>query len=252
MKTSGELVVFEGTDGCGKTGTSQWFASEVARKGYSTRWMNFPNRSTFFGKLIDAHLKGFWESRVKAPPRAQLNRTEHHDFAAAYGDPDPMYVDSAVFQAVQTINRLECAHQLIRDLGEADVVVSDRYWMSGYAYGKADGIDGQMLVDLHATLPQPKVVFILDVTSEEARERMTGRKHDRYEQKGLAFFDKIRNNYRELYETRLKEAAKAPRTEEPFLWFMIDASGSMLETRASIWKAWLAAVSTGLLTKGTS
>lgn len=208
----GKFIVLEGPDGVGKSTLTTRLAN---RLGGSS--MCFPERRTFYGKLINAWLKGEWHASYK--PEAQI-LSDHPRV-----DSD---LDAAVFQALQTVNRLEVARHLEHlTKGSPDPLVCDRYWPSGYAYGSADGLDPEMLMKLHATLPQPDLFVLIECPMDVVEARMRARndaKADHYELRGRAYFEKVRAAYDELW--RMKEAV------EPSRWvrFPSDGSTSLPET----------------------
>lgn len=170
------FIVIEGPDGAGKTSQSKALAEAI-----SGRWMCFPDRTTFFGRLVDAWLKQRWSVRSDELPEQEIN--------------------AAVFQALQTVNRFEVIDQIQRS---PVPVVCDRYWMSGYAYGTADGLDPQPLIQIHRLLPQPDLCILLDVVPEALAERMSRRedstKRDLYERRGFDYFRNVIGAYDDIWK----------------------------------------------------
>jgi len=169
----GKLIVVEGLDGSGKTTHSQRLA-----KSLNAAWFNFPQRSTFFGKFIDAWLKGEWSA----------------------GSDD--LVNEAVFQALQTVNRLEVMPSIESTLAGGQHVVCDRFWQSGAAYGAASGLPIDVLVKLYSTMLVPDVNLLLDIPVEESMRRVKergGAKADVYESKGVHFYERVHFNYASIW-----------------------------------------------------
>lgn len=188
------FVVIEGCDGAGKTSQSKALA---AARG--AEWMCFPDRRTYFGKLVDGWLKEHWGAC------ADLSDTE----LIAAGLPLMGEIDAAVFQALQTVNRLELADKIAAASGSPNrLLICDRYWMSGYAYGSADGLDPELLLHIHKLLPEPDACILLDVESAATAERMTRRenqaKRDLYERRGPGYFQKVAAAYDKLWGLRLR------------------------------------------------
>lgn len=207
----GTFIAVEGIDGCGKTSLSK--ALNAALDGV---WTCFPERSTFYGKLIDAWLKGEWHARYEA----SLSLVARED----------AILDAAVFQALQTVNRLEVAkhlEHLQRD--SRHTIVCDRYWPSGYAYGSADGLDPELLVKLHASLPQPDVFILVDCPVGVAADRVKARGGDKaevYERRGLAYFERVQAAFNELWSLRS--------VVEPRRWFRVENTGSFEDVLAKM------------------
>lgn len=193
------FITFEGPDGSGKTSQSKALAEWMGAE-----WRCFPDRRTPIGKLIDLHLKGRWK-------------------AVYDGDegPAPEYLDALMFQALQLANRAEVAADFVRVLGTGKSIVCDRYWGSGYAYGVADGLDPEYMVQIHGYLPVPDLNILIDVPTEVSVSRLAGRGGtiERYEG-SVAFLEKVAGNYRKLWATKQRDAR----------WIVVDGSGSREET----------------------
>lgn len=104
------------------------------------RDFSFPNYNTVTGKKISELLK--------APER------------------DPL-----VLQALMTINRYECQDEILDAKRVFDHIIFDRYWLSGYVYGRTDDLDSNWLIDVHSRLIQPDCWIILDMPTEESFRR---------------------------------------------------------------------------------
>jgi dTMP kinase len=198
------IVCLEGPDGCGK-GTQ----AELLVKRLNARLWKFPNKETVTGKLIYEHLDQTWTTEVLSlnPPAGMTDKK----------------IDATVFQALQLANRMEVASDIFQAASKGNVVF-DRYWPSGYAYGLADGLDGEYLINLHRWLPQPDLFLLLDIDADDSVRRRPERR-DRYEsQPGL--MEEVLKNYHQLW-------AKF----SPPRWVVIDARGSVELVSALIDKA---------------
>lgn len=203
------LIALEGIDACGKATQAKILAERLKAKLFS-----FPAYETNFGKVIKAHLAGTWKAMLDVPG--------YHPIFGLVGQ----QLDATVLQALMLANRMELVPE-IREAAANGHVVFDRYWLSAYAYGKADGLDGNWLLRIHEGLPQPDLQILLDLSVEKAAERQIarGRKADRYEAAGLDFMRKVRSNYKEVFlssESRLRKP-------------IVDASGAVAEVAARIW-----------------
>lgn len=146
------IVAFEGIDACGKE-TQVRMLEERARElhGMSTAVFSFPNYESTTGKAIKEML--------------QLPDGERNGLT---------------LQALMTANRYECQKE-IRDVHRiVDLVILDRYWLSGFVYGSADGLDQRWLLDVHWSLIQPNLWIVLDLPVEESFARRPVRE-DAYE-----------------------------------------------------------------------
>jgi len=177
-------------------------------KRLNARLWKFPNRETLTGKLIYEHLEEKW--------RVQLGDV-------GPDQPREDMTDAVVFQALQLANRMEVATDIFQAAAKGNVVF-DRYWPSGYAYGLADGLDGDYLVNLHRWLPQPDLFILLDIDPEDSSRRRPERR-DRYESReGL--MAQVLRNYHSLW-------AKGA----PPRWAVVNARGTVTETASLIEKA---------------
>lgn len=194
------IVCLEGVDACGK-GTQ----AALLVERLNARLWKFPDRRTLTGEIIYEHLEGKWSV---TPSNSSRNEA---------------LLEPLAFQALQLANRMEVATEIFQAAAKGNVVF-DRYWPSGYAYGKTDGLDGEYLVNLHRWLPQPDLFLLLDIDLEHSVGRRPERR-DRYEKRGDAMRQVI-DNYRELWRKQ--------RAEAPLKWVTIDARGAKEETARQI------------------
>ncbi len=188
------FIVIEGPDGCGKSSHSARLKDRLDAK-----FFKFPNKDSLSGKLIYSHLEEKWraESDEATTSKQELNAT--------------------VFQALQVLNRAELATDIIKAELSGNVVV-DRYWPSGYAYGVADGLDGDYLVKIHEILPNPDLFILLDIDINDSIERRPERR-DRYEA-DIGFMERVMKNYRTLWNLKLF----------PSEWVVVNARGTQEQT----------------------
>jgi len=141
----GQLFIFEGPDGTGKTTLSlrlvDWFAS----RGRRALHVRFPGQCKgTLGELVYNlhHYPERYELREITPIARQLLHIAAH-------------ID-ALHNTI--IPRLECG----------DIVVMDRFWWSTVVYGKAEGIDSdslRLMIDLelcHWLHHRPTAIFLLE------------------------------------------------------------------------------------------
>lgn len=108
-------------------------------------------------------------------------------------------------------------------------VVSDRFTDATFAYqGAGREIDSQRIAVLEEWVQgdlRPDLTLVLDLPVSEGRARIRGRRADRFEREGDAFFERIRAAY-------LERARAAPER-----YRIIDASASPALSAASIRRA---------------
>lgn len=190
------IVALEGVDGSGKTKHSKLLAEE---NGWHR--LGFPDRTTPMGKLISSHLKGFWSAR-ELPEQRQ----------PSVEDQQPWPADAMVFQALQTVNRLELLPHF-NTLARLGNVILDRYWASGVVYGTLDGLEPGYLRALHASLPQPALTVLLDIDVAHALQRRA-EKLETYE-KDPSVRERLIDGYRQLW-------ARAQTEGWPGRWVVVD------------------------------
>ncbi|HUF24020.1 MAG TPA: dTMP kinase [Vicinamibacterales bacterium] len=164
MTPRGILIAFEGLDQSGKETQAARLRERFAAAGRAVHALSFPDYGTPIGREIRAALDG---EREFAPDTLQL-----------------LYI----------ANRHEYRVQMERWLAEGGVVVCDRYRASSIAYGDAQGLDAAWLRDVQRHLPEPAMVFLLDIAPEEAvRRKAHGR--DKFE-RDLPLLSRVRESYR--------------------------------------------------------
>ena len=160
----GALIAFEGLDQSGKETQARLLAARLTAAGLQVRIVSFPDYATPIG--------------------AELHRALHGE--REYG-PD-------VIQLLMIANRYEWKPAILEALAEGRVVVADRYLASSVAYGEAQGLDPDWLLEAQKYLPQPSLTVMIDIapTTAVARKRVN---RDLFEQ-DLAMLERVRISYR--------------------------------------------------------
>jgi dTMP kinase len=148
--SKGVLLGIEGIDAVGKKTQTSILKSWLRSRGHTTYAVSFPDYSTILGREIKKFLAG----ARNYPPEVR-----HMLFAA---------------------NRWEKKEELESILSRTDVVIVNRYSESNFAYGVANGLKLEWLVNLEAGLPKPDVVVVLDAPSAALHLRR-GANKDEYE-----------------------------------------------------------------------
>jgi dTMP kinase len=159
----GPLIVFEGIDQSGKKSQARLLVGRLERSGLKTESLSFPVYSTPIGREIKAFLK----NKRNYPAQVQ------HMLLAA--------------------NRWEMKDQIESWLHKGLAVILNRYSYSNYAYGISKGLNPNWLKSLDRGLPEPDIVFLLDVSPDASWARKT-RGRDLHE-KDLQLLTKVRENY---------------------------------------------------------
>jgi dTMP kinase len=146
----GALIVFEGCDRSGKTTQCKRLVESLASRNHKVKFMNFPNRQTQSGKILDAYLR---------------NKQDVPDEA---------------IHLLFSFNRWECKSEMEKELKAGTTLIIDRYCYSGVAYSSVKGLDFDWCKSPDTGLLRPDLVVYLTL-SEEAMSKRGGFGNERYE-----------------------------------------------------------------------
>jgi dTMP kinase len=171
---SGQLLVFEGADGVGKSELVHLFSSWLVKEGYLTEVYSFPGKEEgTLGRLVyelHARPEQFGVLRLTAASLQNLHIAAHLD----------------------AIER-----RILPSLKSGHTVVLDRFWWSTYVYGITSGVDRLILERMISTEKaawgsvKPRVVYVVDRGTPLRAEP-------------LELWRKWRKNYRKLMSTEKK------------------------------------------------
>ncbi len=191
----GKLIVIEGLDKSGKTTQSNMLFSFYDRiYPGKVSLLNFPDYSTRIGREIRLFLEG----RVK--------------------------YDNEVKHMLLSANRWEKKSEIERLREKGNIVIINRYYQSNLAYGLANDMNFDWLVNLDYGLPKEDIVIVLDIDPVVSFKRGfdNGFVPDEFE-KNTNFLEKARKNYLDLAKR--------------FNWIVIDSDSdvnSLLESITNI------------------
>lgn len=177
-KKSGFLVSFEGIDASGKNTQSRMLFDYLKEKGMGAKYLSFPDYSTPIGQEIMNFLSG----------KREYNPESRH--------------------LLYAVNRYEHKESIENWVSEGQIVVINRYSESNLAYGGANGLSLEWLLQIESLMPRSDYVFYLRLEPEISKARKLNR--DRYET-DLGFLKRVS----EVYEA-LAERGR---------WFAINADG---------------------------
>jgi dTMP kinase len=186
----GFLIAFEGLDQSGKQTQAELLRDRLVEAQRLVRLLSFPAYDTSIGGEIERALRGDRE----------------------YG--------ADVMQLLYVANRYEWKPQMERELERGTVVICDRYLASSIAYGEAQGLDPEWLLDMQKYLPQPDVTILLDIDPQVSARRKIAER-DRYE-RDLALLDRVRSSY-------LRQSSSG--------WVRIDANRQKQIVADEVWAA---------------
>jgi dTMP kinase len=157
------LIAFEGLDQSGKQTQAELLRDRLKQDGHKARVVSFPDYGTSIGEEIARALQG------------------ERDYGAD------------VMQLLYVANRYERKPDLERWLDGGLVLVCDRYTASSVAYGEAQDLDPQWLLEIQRFLPSAALTILLDIAPETAVRRKAVDR-DRYE-RDLAMQERVRTSY---------------------------------------------------------
>jgi dTMP kinase len=142
----GKFIVIEGLDGSGKSAQVDLLSDFLKQKGYDVLLRNEPTSDSKIGRKIRQILKG----EIKAAPmeRQKLfvqDRKEHLE------------------------------NKIIPALNEGKIVICSRYFFSTIAYGTADGLEMETLVNMNKDFLLPDATIIINVSPKECIRRIEER-----------------------------------------------------------------------------
>jgi len=193
------FITFEGGEGSGKSVQAKALYKRLLKLAIPVLLTHEPG-GTPFGKRLGRWLK--WQ-----------------------GEDIPPLVELMLFNA----SRAQLVTEVIKPaLDAGKVVISDRYADSTTAYqGYGRGLDVEMVKATNNATTRglkPDLTILMDIPAEEGLARKQTKRHDRFEQEGLAFHHRVRAGY-------LKLAA-----EDPGRWLIINATKSKEEIARIIWQ----------------
>jgi dTMP kinase len=174
---SGKFIVFEGLDGSGQSTQSDLLKDFLSEKGNKVVLTKEPTFDSNAGKRI----------------RQILDKKEK--------------VSNKELQELFTEDRGEHLEKLILPaLREGKIVISDRYFFSSFAYGTANGLDMEWLINLNDDFLLPDYTFLLKVNPEVCIARIQERGSERTlfeEKKKLeevwGFYEKLPSMFENMF-----------------------------------------------------
>ncbi|MDG6996193.1 MAG: dTMP kinase [Nitrososphaerota archaeon] len=195
-KNSGYLISFEGIDASGKNTQSRLLFEYLRSKDIDSEYISFPDYITRIGNEIHDFLSRKTDYNLE---------TRHLLYAA---------------------NRYEHKEKLQKWIEEGKVVVINRYSESNYAYGAANGLPLDWLVQIESRMPRADYIISLKISPEISMQRKAVR--DRYEG-DLAFLQRVSDVYDALVEKGRWFAIDGARPKEEVHYEISQLVAALLE-----------------------
>lgn len=174
----GQYIVFEGIDGCGKSSQSHRLAEKLTGSG---------------AKVIHTREPGGLDSQ-----RLVSGGVDIRKFILSESN----YCAETTLELLLQTDRAEHTFRILQYLQQGFTVISDRSFISGLAYGKANGHTLERLLPVvdFAVDVLPDYVFFLDCSVKTAFDRMNDGKgaKTREEVRGPEFMTKVRQNFTDI------------------------------------------------------
>jgi dTMP kinase len=227
------IVTLEGIDASGKATQSKRLVQRLKENGVEAQRFDFPRYGSLSGQALLGILKREWFAARRPTEKVSAEDSTWPGDVTVELVKAPVETESMTaltIQALMTVNRYEHIEilQKYQSPTEEGVLVLDRYYGSGIAYGEADGLDGAFLRTIHAALPPSDLWLFIDIMPEESVRRRPARR-DEYETRS-GFMHKVRDRYLELFTNPTM----------PGEWVVIEGMGTEDEIHERIWDAFCA------------
>lgn len=220
------FTVIEGADGCGKTTQAQMLVDMMLQSELGAIELSFPRYNTPLGQAISRHLKGEISLTDLKDPRRLAGAAEEDDL---------------VFQALQTMDKYEAAHDIREALLQGSNVVSSRWWQSAVIYGGAMNLTVKSLLAIHESLPRADLNVLLWATLEESIARRPDMRDRLETDRGLQ--KRVLESYRQMWAEQgasLTLYDKGPKEDlQGNYWLVVDGRDSEVEVHNKIWRGFL-------------
>jgi len=172
----GLFITFEGIEGCGKSTQAKLLKEYFIQEGRSVFLTREPG-----GPKISEKIR---EILLSVDNKEMLPQTEVLLYMASRSQ--------------------HTGEWIIPELEKGNIVISDRYYDSTFAYqGAARKIDGKLIdtIRRYATFGLvPDITFLVDLPENIGLSRIRDEDADRLEQESMAFHKKVRNGFLNLAE----------------------------------------------------
>jgi dTMP kinase len=166
---TGELIVFEGIDGSGKTTQSKRLRQHFMQQGLACDWFREPGESRA-GR------------RIRELAMNDQHLTPEEELA--------LFIEDRL-ENIQT--------NILSNLALGHRVILDRYYFSSVCYQGARGLDPQDILNRHSFAPRPDLAFYIDVGVKAALERIRRNRSERAVRFEVEdYLEKVRLHYLRL------------------------------------------------------
>ncbi|MCO6462740.1 MAG: dTMP kinase [Saprospiraceae bacterium] len=176
MNNRGRFIAFEGIDGSGKSTQVRKLANHLTQHGHQV-YTTFEPTDSPIGKII----------------RAIFNHQMEGD----------QRVIAALFAADRLHHLLHSSEGMIAKLEQGHTVITDRYYLSSYAYHSVHNIDLDWIISINApsaALLKPDLNIYIDISPETGLKRLTAGRTNIEMYETLDNLTQVKNQYEKVFE----------------------------------------------------
>jgi dTMP kinase len=184
----GLFISFEGIDSSGKKTQASLLAEYLKKRGFDVVEIGFPAYHTVFGSHVAAFLRGEYGKKEELP--------------------------AEVAALLFAVDRYQFKENIRNWLREGKIIVCNRYTQSAMAFEGTLNKDKEEFIKwvgaVESRLPQPDIIFLLDMPTSvsrkllekrEGKDYLKGKDKDVFEE-DLKFQEAVRQTYLELSKGR--------------------------------------------------
>ena len=145
----GKFIVFEGLDGSGQTTQSRLLKDYLLQRGYKVVLTKEPTKTSKVSSKIQKFL-------------AQKEKTLSKKLQELFAKDRKEHLKKVIIPALK----------------KGKIVISDRYFFSSFAYGKASGVAFKYLFQINKNFLMPDLTFILKVPPKICLKRIIKREKE--------------------------------------------------------------------------
>ncbi len=191
VQRQGLLIVFEGTDGTGKSTQIDLLNKYLQHNDYPVVTTYEPTNGRY-GQII----RNLYSDRAKYSPEEELQ----------------LFLE----------DRREHVNTLIKPaLNQRKIILCDRYFLSTAAYQGAIGFDPEEILQRNAFAPDPDIAFLLQLPLEEALSRIVDSRGDTLNDfeglESLKKVDKIFNAIDRSYICKIDASGSATKVHQKII-----------------------------------
>lgn len=195
----GLFIAFEGITGSGKKTHIKMLVEELQKDKMEVTTISFPNFETEIARLTR-----------RLPP------------------------DPFTLSLLYAADRSFYQERIKALLERGQVVITDRYCYSNFAYQSARGVPMEWLVGIEKNIIKPDIVFLIDVPIETTVSRVQQASIENFTKKEIL---ERMESQKEILERTREKYLEIARSNQEAKWFVIDGTKDIADVHEEIWSA---------------